>query len=72
MAVQSQGVYRKNSDGSWTDYNINNQSQVINNNNSIGDIVIQNPVGNSDDLAREFASKLTLSLQRPMYTNLKK
>lgn len=54
------------------DYKINNQSQVINNNNSIGDIVIQNPVGNSDDLAREFANKLTLSLQRQMYTNLKK
>lgn len=34
MATQSQGVYRKNSDGSWTDYNSNNQIYVRNSGNS--------------------------------------
>lgn len=34
MAVQSQGVYRKNSDGSWTDYNSNNQIYVRNSSNT--------------------------------------
>ena len=38
----------------------------------IGDIVITNPVGNSDDLAKEFATKFPNAIYRQMYTNLKK
>ena len=36
-----------------------------------GDIVIQNPVDNSDDLAKELALNLPNAFQKQMYTNLK-
>lgn len=39
---------------------------------TIGDIHINNPVGNSDDLAKEFATKFPNAIYRQMYTNLKK
>lgn len=54
------------------DYKINNQSQVINNNNTIGDVHIHNPVKDGKEIAREFANEFSLAVQRQMYTNLKK
>ena len=48
----------------------------VNNNNSasnitVGDIHINNPVGNSDDLAKELMMNLPNAFQKQMYTNLK-
>ncbi len=37
-----------------------------------GDIVINNPVGNSDDLARELMMNLANAIERKTYSNLKK
>lgn len=46
----------------------------VNNNNAanitIGDIVINNPVGNSDDLAKELMADLPNAFQKQMYSNL--
>lgn len=46
----------------------------VNNNNAanvnIGDIVINNPVGNSDDLAKELVRDLPNAFQKQMYSNL--
>ena len=36
-----------------------------------GDIIINNPVGNSDDLAKELMMNLPNAFQKQMYTNLK-
>ncbi len=51
-------------------------SNVNNNNNdanvTIGDININNPVGNSSDLAKELMMNLPNAFQNQMYTNLKK
>ena len=50
-------------------------SNVNNNNNAanvtVGDIVINNPVGNSDDLAKELALNIPIAFQKQMYSNLK-
>lgn len=50
-------------------------SNVNNNNNAanvtIGDININNPVGNSDDLAKELMMNLPNAFQKQIYTNLK-
>ena len=50
--------------------NVNNNNNASNIN--IGDIVIQNPVGNSDDLAKELALNLPNAFQKQIYTNLKR
>ena len=46
----------------------------VNNNNAanitIGDIVINNPVGNSDDLAKELMLNIPIAFQKQMYSNL--
>ena len=39
---------------------------------TIGDIVVNNPVGNSSDLAKELMMNLPNAFQNQMYTNLKK
>ena len=50
-------------------------NNVNNNNNAsnvtVGDIVINNPVGNSDDLAKELALNIPIAFQKQMYSNLK-
>ena len=50
-------------------------SNVNNNNNAsnvtVGDIVINNPVGNSDDLAKELMMNIPIAFQKQMYSNLK-
>ena len=55
--------------GAYREYTSN-----VNNNNAanitIGDIVINNPIGNSDDLAKELMSDLPNAFQKQMYSNL--
>lgn len=50
-------------------------NNVNNNNNAsnvtVGDIVINNPVGNSDDLAKELIMNIPIAFQKQMYSNLK-
>ena len=58
---------------------IENQAQIEQSNNSnsantitfTGDIVINNPVGNSNDLAKELMMNLPNAFQKQIYTNLK-
>lgn len=48
-------------------------SNVNKNNNSVsfnGDIVVNNPVGNSDDLAKELMLNIPIAFQKQMYSNL--
>ena len=47
--------------------NVNNNRAT---NVNIGDIVINNPVGNSDDLAKELVRDLPNAFQKQMYSNL--
>lgn len=47
--------------------NVNNNRAA---NVNIGDIVINNPVGNSDDLAKELMADLPNAFQKQMYSNL--
>lgn len=55
---------------------ISNENYINNNkSNSVsfnGDIVINNPVGNSDDLAKELMADLPNAFQKQMYSNLAK
>ena len=55
---------------SAADYKINNQSQTIN--NTVGDIVINKPIGNSSDFAKELKAQLPNAFLNQMYSNLKK
>lgn len=50
--------------------NVNNQQNITP--TFTGDIVINNPVGNSDDLAKELIMNLPNAFQKQMYTNLKR
>ena len=54
------------------DYKLASANQNENVTYAIGDIHIHNPVGNSNDLATEFAKHLTLAIHKQTYTNLKK
>lgn len=51
-------------------------SNINNNNNApnitIGDIVVNNPVGNSNDLAKELMMNLPNAFQRQIYTNMRR
>ncbi len=54
-----------------------NSYEVANKNTTVspvfnGDIVVNNPVGNSDDLARELMMNLANAIERKTYSNLKK
>ena len=49
--------------------NVNNQQNITP--TFTGDIVINNPVGNSDDLAKELALNIPIAFQKQMYSNLK-
>lgn len=49
--------------------NVNNNNNAAN--VTVGDIVINNPVGNSDDLAKELALNIPIAFQKQMYSNLK-
>ena len=49
--------------------NVNNNNNAAN--ITVGDIVINNPVGNSDDLAKELALNIPIAFQKQMYSNLK-
>ena len=49
--------------------NVNNQRNITP--TFTGDININNPVGNSDDLAKELMMNLPNAFQKQMYTNLK-
>ena len=48
--------------------NVNNNNNAAN--VTVGDIHIHNPVGNSDDLAKELIMNLPNAFQKQMYTNL--
>lgn len=50
--------------------NVNNQQNNVTS-TFTGDIVINNPVGNSDDLAKELALNIPIAFQKQMYSNLK-
>lgn len=50
--------------------NVNNQQSNVTS-TFTGDIVINNPVGNSDDLAKELALNIPIAFQKQMYSNLK-
>ena len=50
--------------------NVNNQQNITP--TFTGDININNPVGNSDDLAKELIMNLPNAFQKQMYTNLKR
>lgn len=49
--------------------NVNNQQNITP--TFTGDIVISNPVGNSDDLAKELMMNIPIAFQKQMYSNLK-
>lgn len=49
--------------------NVNNQQNITP--TFTGDININNPVGNSDDLAKELALNIPIAFQKQMYSNLK-
>ena len=49
--------------------NVNNQHNITP--TFTGDININNPVGNSDDLAKELALNIPIAFQKQMYSNLK-
>lgn len=49
--------------------NVNNQQNITP--TFTGDIVINNPVGNSDDFAKELALNIPIAFQKQMYSNLK-
>lgn len=49
--------------------NVNNNNNAAN--VTVGDIVINNPVGNSDDLAKELMMNIPIAFQKQMYSNLK-
>lgn len=57
---------------------LSNKEYVNNNNNNntsnvtIGDIVVNNPVGNSNDLAKELMMNLPNAFQRQIYTNMRR
>ena len=50
--------------------NVNNQQSNVTS-TFTGDIVINNPVGNSDDLAKELIMNIPIAFQKQMYSNLK-
>ena len=49
--------------------NVNNQQNITP--TFTGDININNPVGNSDDLAKELMMNIPIAFQKQMYSNLK-
>ena len=49
--------------------NVNNQQNITP--TFTGDININNPVGNSDDLAKELVLNIPIAFQKQMYSNLK-